>query len=160
MQIIERAKVEDVDRISALWMCLMNDHEQFDSDFFAKKTLMENVEENKESLIDYISDPEKVIFVFKIDKVIEGFVTAQIDKLGCFEIYNDIKFCIIDDVLITSKFRGKGYGGLFFNEIEKWAKEHKASRIDLNVFARNYHAIGFFEGIGFTELFKRFSKDI
>ena len=58
----------------------------------------------------------------------------------------------LEDIYVSDKFRGKGIGKIFFNELVKTAKNNKCGRMEWHVLDWNVNAIKFYKNLGAKEL--------
>jgi len=64
------------------------------------------------------------------------------------------------DIVIDEEWRGKGYGRQAMLLAEQIAREHGATSIGLNVFARNTVAVSLYNSLGYTEGSLQMSKSL
>jgi len=62
------------------------------------------------------------------------------------------KTLYLEDIYISNKYRSKGFGKIFFNELVKAAKKNKCGRMEWHVLDWNVNAIKFYEKLGAKEL--------
>ncbi|MDD5723320.1 MAG: GNAT family N-acetyltransferase [Syntrophales bacterium] len=55
---------------------------------------------------------------------------------------------LLEDMVVTSSFRGQGIGHLLIKHIEAWAKEHKVTRLQLLADRTNFSALDFYGAMG------------
>ncbi len=66
----------------------------------------------------------------------------------------------IDNVIVDSSIQSKGYGKVFLNKIENWAKEEGCETIELNAYSQNNRAHKFYFKHGYEILGFHFQKKI
>ena len=66
----------------------------------------------------------------------------------------------VDNVIIDSSVQSKGVGKLFFEFIEKWAKEKDYKTIELNTYVQNSRSHKFYFNLGYSILGFHFWKHI
>jgi GNAT superfamily N-acetyltransferase len=62
------------------------------------------------------------------------------------------KTLYLEDIYISNKYRSKGFGKIFFNELVKAANKNKCGRMEWHVLDWNVNAIKFYEKLGAKEL--------
>lgn len=114
--------------------------------FSTESEFKPNNELQKKGLLSIIENPEKGIILVKcIDKKIIGMVsilysisTALGGKVG-----------ILEDMIISEKYRAMGNGGELLETAIKFAKENDCLRLTLLTDLNNYLAIRFYKHFGF-----------
>ncbi|MEL4307668.1 GNAT family N-acetyltransferase [Joostella sp. CR20] len=66
----------------------------------------------------------------------------------------------LDNVIIDSTYQSKGFGKLFIEEIEKWAKTNQFETIELNTYVANSRSHKFYFNQGFQIIGYHFQKKI
>ncbi|MEE9350378.1 MAG: GNAT family N-acetyltransferase [Flavobacteriaceae bacterium] len=87
----------------------------------------------------------------KLIGVSSGWITVR--------LYSD-KQLEIDNVIIDNSLQSKGYGKLFMNEIEIWAKNNNCKTIELNTYVQNEKSHKFYFNQGFHILGFHFQKHL
>jgi GNAT superfamily N-acetyltransferase len=64
----------------------------------------------------------------------------------------------VDNVIIDSTIQSKGYGKLFMDEIESWAKTNHCKTVELNTYVQNGRSHKFYFKQGFEILGFHFQK--
>ena len=64
----------------------------------------------------------------------------------------------IDNFIIDSTIQSKGFGKLFINEIESWAKSNNCKTVELNTYVQNDRSHKFYFNQGFRILGFHFQK--
>lgn len=123
-------------------------HYNHRKDLFKKRT----IDELKEYVFEQIENGIKIIGYYK-DNVLVGFLSYEIrEKMN--------KVLWIDELVVTEKERGNGYGSLLMGEIKKISKIEKVKRIELNVFTFNDIAIKLYNKLGYKEQRIIFEKEV
>ena len=123
-------------------------HYNHRKDIFKKRT----IDELKEYVFEQIENGIKIIGYYK-DNVLVGFLSYEIrEKMN--------KVLWIDELVVTEKERGNGYGSLLMGEIKKISKIEKVKRIELNVFTFNDIAIKLYNKLGYKEQRIIFEKEV
>lgn len=117
-------------------------------DIFKKRT----IDELKEYVFEQVEKGIKFIGYYK-DNVLVGYTS--------YEIQQKLKKVLwIDELVVTEKERGNGYGSLLMEEIKKISKKEKVKRIELNVFTFNGIAIKLYEKLGYKKQRIIFEKEV
>lgn len=66
----------------------------------------------------------------------------------------------VDNVIIDNRLQSKGYGKIFFDLIEGWAKQNDCETIELNTYTHNYRSHKFYFNIGYQIGGFHFQKEI
>ena len=74
-------------------------------------------------------------------------------------LYSD-KQLEIDNLIVDPEIQSKGYGKLFLNEIELWAKKEGCKTIELNTYVQNTRSHKFYFNQGFHILGYHFQKEL
>lgn len=123
-------------------------HYNHRKDIFKKRT----IDELKEYVFEQIENGIKIIGYYK-DNVLVGFLSYEIrEKMN--------KVLWIDELVVTEKERGNGYGSLLMEEIKKISKKEKVKRIELNVYTFNDIAIKLYNKLGYKEQRIIFEKEV
>ena len=117
-----------------------------------------SIEKMKETLIKVKDDTNHVLLGAKIN----GKLTGTLLGVSCQMLFGQCKsFMIIEDVVVSSKFRRFGIGRALLNEIEKIAKQLNCSYIMLITDAERPEAHRFYLSLGYkTDEYKAFKKAI
>lgn len=59
------------------------------------------------------------------------------------------RYAIVDNVVVAEKQRNRGIGRALMRRAEAWAKERELLDVELNVYAFNQNAIGFYRELGY-----------
>ncbi|MEE0700110.1 MAG: GNAT family N-acetyltransferase [Bacilli bacterium] len=96
----------------------------------------------KKDLIDNLS---KFTILILLDKEeIVGYLAYNIKEKHSKKIH-------IDQLIVTEKSRGHGYGKLLMNELIKIGKENNCERVELDCWTFNENALAMYEHIGFKK---------
>jgi GNAT superfamily N-acetyltransferase len=96
----------------------------------------------------------KCFGLFENDKLIgisSGWITVR--------LYSE-KQLEIDNVIIDNTIQSKGYGKIFMNEIESWAKINNCKTLELNTYVENDRSHKFYFNQGFHILGFHFQKHL
>ena len=114
-------------------------HYNHRKDLFKKKS----IEELKEYVFEQFENGLKILGYYNNEELV-GYIEYEIKEKAT-------KFIWIDELIITEKERGKGYGTLLLNEIKRIQDEENIPRIELNVFSFNENAIKLYKKLGYEE---------
>ena len=114
-------------------------HYNHRKDLFKKKS----IEELKEYVFEQFENGLKILGYYNNEELV-GYIEYEIKEKAT-------KFIWIDELIITEKERGKGYGTLLMNEIKRIQDEENIPRIELNVFSFNENAIKLYKKLGYEE---------
>ena len=84
---------------------------------------------------------------FEGDRLI-GFVSATLWEES--NMRKDLKTVCLDDIYVLPTYRRRGIAAKLFAEVESWAKEQGAIRLDLHTWDFNKGAIAMYEAMGMT----------
>lgn len=105
----------------------------------------------KKDLIDNFS---KFTILILLDKVeIVGYLAYNIKEKHSKKIH-------VDQLIITEKSRGQGYGKLLMNELIKIGKQNNCERVELDCWTFNENALAMYEHIGFKKQRIMFEYDL
>lgn len=105
----------------------------------------------KKDLIDNFS---KFTILILLDKEeILGYLAYNIKEKHSKKIH-------VDQLIITEKSRGQGYGKLLMNELIKIGKENNCERVELDCWTFNENALAMYEHIGFKKQRIMFEYDL
>ncbi|HUV71918.1 MAG TPA: GNAT family N-acetyltransferase [Clostridia bacterium] len=106
------------------------------------------------------TDENTVIFVAEEKGDLLGLVHIFIQEVRSVPILRPRKLAVIDNLVVKKEFRKKGIGKQLMKEAEAWAKNKKASLIELNVWEFNQKARTFYQKIGFETISRKMWKQL
>ena len=110
-----------------------------------------SAESLKKDLIDNFS---KFTILILLDKEeIVGYLAYDIKEKHSKKIH-------VDQLIITEKSRGQGYGKLLMNELIRIGKENNCERVELDCWTFNENALAMYEHIGFKKQRIMFEYDL
>ena len=128
---IRKAELADVEKLSSLLTELFSIEQDFEPDD-AKQTA---------GLSMLIESPEQgIILIATYDNDIIGMVSLQI----LISTAQGSKVGLIEDMVISSKYRKMGIGKMLLNEMENWAKSNSLTRLQLLADTDNHPALKFY----------------
>lgn len=102
--------------------------------------------ENQKQIIEgFITSPSKTMLVSENSRDITGFI------VGIGGSTQRTKHNLYIVIGIKQNFTGQNLGATFFEILEKWAKKHNFSRLELTVMTHNQRAIKLYKSIGFLQ---------
>lgn len=106
-------------------------------------------DQSTEFIKNTIADEESDILVYENDGMVAGFILLQFKTRPDFPFMLPGKYCYIMDIIVTEKYRGKGFGTALMNAAKDWTKERDCNFINLDVLVNNPGAINLYEKLGF-----------
>jgi len=107
-----------------------------------------------------LTDPDAGFLVAEKRNQILGFVQIVIRETPRLEILVPRVYGVIDSLVVSAEQQRQGLGRELVKAAEEWARSRGAEFIELNVYSFNYRAIEFYSYLGFTEISKKYRKDI
>jgi GNAT superfamily N-acetyltransferase len=155
---IKEAKKEDIDSILRLQTKLSDYHRKIEKNYYKAGKERKAIE--KKRLVEYFSKREKnrKILVAKVGNKIVGFFIGKIEKAHSY--CQAKKIGVIFQAFVEEKFRRKGIGRLFFEELLKWFKKKKVKFIEVEVDSKNKIGVEAYKRYGFFEFHKRMRLDL
>lgn len=136
--LINLATKQDIDKLAKLL------HELFSQDI----EFTPDIEKQKKGLKKIISNNNiGEILVLRLDNEIIGMVSL----LYSVSTVLGERVSTLEDMIIKSNYRNKGYGTILLNRAIKWAKEKGSHRITLLTDHNNNVAIKYYESNGFKK---------
>lgn len=87
-----------------------------------------------------------------------GFVSATLWEES--NMRKDLKTVCLDNIYVLPTYRRRGIAAKLFEEVESWAKEQGAIRLDLHTWDFNKGAIAMYEAMGMTPQRYIFEKEL
>ncbi|WP_299022608.1 GNAT family N-acetyltransferase [uncultured Photobacterium sp.] len=137
---IRKVEIEDADHLLALMYRLDEETKFMLLEPGERKT---TVKEQVEIISSFIGSDSKQMFVAEANNEIVGFI------VGIGNTANRNKHSIYCVIGIQQSYCGKGIGKKLLSHIEKWAKGHDFTRIELTVMEHNEHAKQLYLSQGF-----------
>ncbi len=141
--IIRPAEERDIPRVSELLADICILHREGRPDIFKPGTKY-----NTAQLQALFSDPEHLVLVAEECGRTVGYAICLVKKHFAHPVFCDFTTMYIDDLCVDTSCRGKGIGRRLFDEVRCRANELGAHNIELNVWAFNKGAVGFYESLG------------
>ena len=148
LEIMEIRKLteSDYDMVIELYKELDEFHVQSRPDYFVPRDTDETYP--KDAFVHNLSHPGVLeLGAFENEQLV-GFVRASLwEESG---MVKDIKTVCLDNVFVLPAYRRKGIATRLFLEVESWAKEQGAIRLDLHTWDFNKDAIAMYQAMGMT----------
>jgi ribosomal protein S18 acetylase RimI-like enzyme len=104
---------------------------------------------SREYVTAIVSNENMVLFVAESDGQIIGLVQAYVQEAPDIPLFVPRRYAVIDNVAVKQDFRRSGIGQALIEKAERWAKDKKASQIELNVWEFNTGATAFYDKLGY-----------
>ncbi|MCM1189142.1 MAG: GNAT family N-acetyltransferase [Muribaculaceae bacterium] len=102
----------------------------------------------KDAFIHNLALPGNIeLGAFDAEQIV-GFVRATLWKES--GMVKDVKTVCLDDIYVSPTYRRRGIATKLFTEVETWAKEQGAVRLDLHTWDFNKGAIAMYQAMGMT----------
>ena len=136
----------DYDTVIELYRELDEMHVQARPDYFVRRD--KNEIYPKDAFVQNLSHPGVLqLGAFENEQLV-GVVRASLwEESG---MVKDKKTVCLDDIYILPAYRRKGIAARLFAEVEFWAKEQGAIRLDLHAWDFNKDAIALYQAMGMT----------
>ena len=138
--IIRKPKVSDAESLLKLTYTLDEETKFMMFEPGERKT---TVEEQENIINSFLSSVSKAMFVAELDEQIVGFV------VGIGNNANRNKHSMYCVIGIRQSATGQGIGSKLLSELERWAKEHDFTRMELTVMEHNERAKRLYLSHGF-----------
>ena len=144
--IIGKAKKEQAAEIVALLKYICNIHKKGRPDIF----ISDQPKYDEDGVKRLIDDENTFVLTAVEDGKVIGYMIAILNKGENHPHIRRIKTLYIDDICVDKAHARSGVGTALFEEAKRMGKDLGCERIDLNVWAFNEDAIGFYEKMGMT----------
>lgn len=139
--IIKKCSLEHLDALKSLDKESIRLHAKFDKDFYriGKKVM----KLRQKGFRKVLSNPKARIFVSLENGKVAGYVSGHILK------YGKCKVGILQDIIVSKEYRGKGFGTALAKQLFKWFKSKKCLEAHVGTNFHNTAAFKFYKSIGF-----------
>ncbi len=144
---IFKPKNSDVPKILELWKEAKVYHYNLDPEYYASVT-DGSMERLKRYVAKAIKTDKPNILIARIDDKIAGFITFEKSK----EEYSDTnikKPGLINELLVTENYRGKGVGMELMKAVEQYFKDQGLQYVKLECSSYNSSALSFYDHFGY-----------
>ncbi|MBR4953649.1 MAG: GNAT family N-acetyltransferase [Oscillospiraceae bacterium] len=143
---IRKLTEPDYDEVVGLFKKLDELHAQARPDYFVNRD--ENEIYPKDAFIHNLAYPGGLEMGAFDDGKLVGTVQATLwDESG---MVKDVKTVCLDNIYVLPEYRRRGIAAKLFAEVEKWAKQQGAVRLDLHTWEFNKDAIAMYQAMGMT----------
>ncbi len=153
---IRKLTEPDYDRVIELYKELDDFHVQARPDCFVRRDKDEIYP--KDAFAHNLAHPGVLeLGAFENEQLV-GFVRASLwEESG---MVKDVKTVCLDNIYVLPAYRRKGIAARLFAEVEAWAKEQGAIRLDLHTWNFNKNAIAMYQAMGMTPQSYVFEKKL
>ena len=141
--LIRKAKKEDGESIHKLDRESTKYHKKFDKDFYTISEKWWRIK--KDSQLKAIKSPTNLVLVAESDEKVVGYIWGYVETVIGHKIGK------IQELIVTSKQRGKGTGTELIKNILNFFKERKCVVSEIKVFVNNEPTIKVYEKAGFRK---------
>ena len=143
---IRKLTESDYDKVSELYKGLDELHVQARPDYFVCRD--KDKIYPKDAFIHNLAHPDVIeLGAFDAEQIV-GFVRASLwEESG---MVKGVKTVCLDDIYVLPTYRRRGIATKLFTEVETWAKEQGAIRLDLHTWDFNKGAIAMYQAMGMT----------
>ena len=80
-----------------------------------------------------------------------GAILANVHRYGDEPWLRKRRVAYVDELIVTEKYRHRGFGKLLLQSVQAWARNKGLQEIELHVWASNTTAVAFYESFGFDK---------
>lgn len=143
---IRKLQESDYCQVVDLYAQLDDLHVQARPDYFVHRE--KDSIYSMDAFIHNLSYPEGLELGIFDDKLLVGIVQATLwNESG---MVKGVKTVCLDNLFVLPAYRRKGVATKLFSEVESWAREQGAIRLDLHVWDFNSSAITLYQTMGMT----------
>ena len=140
---IRRAAKGDLERLSRLWMDLLESQAELDDRFGPSDDAQVRW---RNDFPEWIHRESRRVFVSEESGEIHGFVTAE--RWTSLPIYKHVPEIYIDELYVTQEFRRRGIGRALVDAVAEWGKSVGVERLRAGTLASNELGRKFWEKVG------------
>jgi ribosomal protein S18 acetylase RimI-like enzyme len=107
-----------------------------------------------------IEDKNSALLVAEKENHIVGFVHVFIRETPAVPIIVPRRYAVVENLAVTKRFRRFGIAKALMERAQRWAKTHKATQVELNVWEFNKGTIAFYRKLGYTTANRRLWKSL
>ena len=141
--LIRKAKKEDIESIHKLDRESTKYHKKFDKDFYTISEKWWKIK--KDSQLKAIKSPTNFVLVAELDEKVVGYIWGYVETIMKNKIGK------IQELIVTSKQRGKGIGKKLIKRMLDFFKERDCIVSEIEVFVENLPTIQVYEKAGFKK---------
>lgn len=154
--IFRKLTESDYDQVIELYTQLDEFHVQARPDCFVYRE--KDKVYPKEDFIHNLAYPGGLELGAFDNELLVGIVRATLWEESM--MVKDVKTVCLDDIYVLPAYRRRGIAAQLFAEVESWAKEQGAIRLDLHTWDFNKGAIAMYEAMGMTPQRYVFEKEL
>ncbi len=143
---VRSARVQDLDRVAALWGAITAHHAQLDPLFTMRR---DADAELRELLSAMLRDRDAEILVYDVDGDIPGMCIVRIDRAP--PILEEVERAEITDLGVRASLRRRGIGRELVAEALRWIAASGVSRVEVQVAHGNVEGQAFWRAAGFGD---------
>ncbi len=153
---IRKLTESDYDQVLELYQELDGLHVQARPDYFVRRDKDEIYPQD--AYIQNLADPAGLELGAFDDEQLVGIVRATLwEESG---MAKGLKTVCLDDIYVLPAYRRRGIAAKLFTEVETWATEQGAVRLDLYTWEFNKGAIAMYQAMGMTPQQHVFEKKL
>lgn len=143
---VRPARVQDLDRVAALWSAITDHHASLDPLF----TMRRDAEgELRELLHALLRDPDAAILVYDVDGDLPGMCIVRIDHAP--PILEEVERAEITDLGVRESLRRRGIGRALVAEALRFVESRGIRRVEVQVARGNVEGQAFWRSAGFGD---------
>ena len=143
---VRAARVQDLDRVAALWAAITAHHAHLDPLF----TMRRGAEgELRELLSATLRDRDSEILVYDLNGDLPGMCIVRIDRAP--PILEEVERAEITDLGVRESLRRRGIGRALVAEALRWVEASGVQRIEVQVAHGNSEGQAFWRAAGFGD---------
>jgi ribosomal protein S18 acetylase RimI-like enzyme len=103
-------------------------------------------------IVNAVRAPDVGLFVAEMGSQLVGFVHVLVKDVPVIPIFVPRRYALIDNLAVKRAHRRGGVGRALMKRAEAWARAKGATSVELNVYAFNRPAQGFYRKLGYETL--------
>ena len=145
--VVRPARMQDLDRVAAMWTAITRHHEALDP-LFRMRSDADG--ELRELLSAMLRDVDVELLVYDVDGDLPGMCIIRVDRAP--PILEEIERAEITDLGVREDSRRRGIGRVLVAEAFQWAKDRGIERVEVQVAHGNPEGQSFWRKLGFEDL--------
>jgi diamine N-acetyltransferase len=117
-----------------------------------------NPARSAEDVAGILADPDQILLVAEAGARLVGLIHATLRERYPPMVAR--RFAVVEAVVVVAADRGIGVGRRLMAAAERWAHEHGAQEVWLDVWECNDAAIGFYKAIGYETVSRRMRRNL
>lgn len=146
MLTVRRARLEDIEAITPLWLDMMREHESRDPRF---KLATSPEAAYKGQFREMIENPDTAVFLAEEEGRAVGYLMALVLRNPPFFPNNSYGF--VAEMAVAPDFRRTGIGRRLWDRALGWFRRKGVQNVQLNVSRANESGMRFWNSVGFRE---------